>query len=146
MDPKFVPKSISCFFLFAARSVSTVVTSRSVPQTTIDSISVLTDVSITRIIGVHSTVATFYQWSFLANFSLNGNFRLRCIIKIYLIYCYSSTVIFYITKGDDKYFNVVALISQSFKRYDLILPQSLKFSFLWKSNGESRQVGQNITF
>ena len=83
VDPKFVPKSISCFFLFAARSVSKVVTSKSVSQTVVESISVLTDVSITRIIGVHSTVATFYQWSFLANFSLNGAFRLRFIIIKY---------------------------------------------------------------
>ena len=49
-----------------------------------------------------------------------------------------------ITKGGYKLFNAVDLISQFFKRYDWILLQNLKLSFLWKRRGEIRIVGQKI--
>ena len=81
-SPKFVLKSISCFFLFAARVVSKAVISRVAPQSAIESLSVLVDESITQIIWVYSTVATFYQWLFLTAFNLNGGSRLRGIIKV----------------------------------------------------------------
>ena len=60
MGPKFVPKSIPRFFILAARVVSKVVISRATPQIAVESVSVLHNVFIKQILGIHFTVATFY--------------------------------------------------------------------------------------
>ena len=108
-----------------------------------------------------STVLTCHQRSFSIDFGLNGLFSLRCIIKMHLtgrdvrlnglfsLRCIIkmhrtgrdfTTGMLSNTKGGYQFFNSVALVGQSLKGGDRMLPQSLKFPFLEKRNDESGQI------
>jgi len=137
---EFVPKTFSHPFVVPARLFAKVVISWSATQTSVESVSILTDVVVHRVLRVHSTVPTLHQRSLPVYFSLNSLFSLWYIIKMHLTWWDFITGILSNTKWGHKFLNSVALIGQSLKSCDRILQQSLNFSFLRKRSCESGKI------